>query len=61
MRRIHRTLIALLLLAATPALADDAEGGDAFAFDGVNAPLQSLLERAKAEKKLVFLDFYLPG
>ena len=44
-------LAAFLLLAAAPA----------HAFDLENVELDTVLERAKAEKKLVFLDFYLPG
>ncbi len=60
MRHVARTLALLLLVAsAQPALAEDKSL--AFEFDGTNVPLPSLLARAKAEKKLVFLDFYLPG
>ncbi len=61
MRWLIWTLAAFLLLVSSPALAEDAEGKDAFVFDATNVPLETLLERAKAEKKLVFLDFYLPG
>ena len=60
MRTAVRMLLLFLLAAsAQPALAE----GETltFEFDGTNAPLASLLAQAKAEKKLVFLDFYLPG
>ena len=60
MRHATRLLVLLLLAAvAQPMLAEDKPL--AFEFDGVNVSLDGLLDRAKAEKKLIFLDFYLPG
>ena len=65
MRWIHLSLFlaASLAFSAGPSLA--APEGDAaskaFAFDLENPPFETLLEKAKAAKKLVWIDFYLPG
>ena len=61
MNQAARTIL-LVLLAATLGRRAVAEGeAHALAFDGVNVPLADVLAQAKAEKRLVFLDFYLPG
>ncbi len=59
-----RTLMLALLLTATcgaPALAEEAEPLAPFSFDAVNVPLAKVMEQAKAEKKLIFIDFFLKG
>ena len=59
--RLASLLLLLPLLLASPLLAGEDEAPMAFAFDGRNVELADLLAKAEAEKKLVFLDFYLPG
>ena len=52
-----------LLLAGRPVLASPEDEGQAapFAFDLKDQPLESVLQRAREAKKLVFIDFFLPG
>jgi hypothetical protein len=61
MTRLALGSLAVALCLLTHASADDAPQRPAVAYDEVNAPFAKVVARATAEKKLIFIEFFLEG